>query len=293
LDAAVINHEFEAAKNRKAFLYTAMVCGVFLLFAIFYTWPMQVPPTPTVVDLIDVNLGNEQEGMGDVQPLVKGERAPDNQSVASRQSARKVREEPSQNIQADESDNKDAAPVVKTEKKNETAKIENKRSVTTASKNVHPSPVVNPNPAPPKPKIPLYKGGNGNGGNGATEDNGYRNQGYKPGNGDAGSPDGSPDAYGNSPGGKSGFSVVRGLSGRRPIHFPNMQGDFNENAKVYVDIKVNAAGTVTSAVIAKGTTTSNSQLRSIAIEKATQLKFPPAQSDIESGTILFNFVLKS
>lgn len=293
MDAALINHEFEAAKNRKAFLYTAMVCGVFLLFAIFYTWPMQVPPTPTVMDLIDVNLGNEQEGMGDVQPLVKGERAPDNQSVASRQSARKVREEPSQNIQADESDNKDAAPVVKTEKKNVTAKIENKRSVTTASKNVHPSPVVNPNPAPPKPKIPLYKGGNGNGGNGATEDNGYRNQGYKPGNGDAGSPDGSPDAYGNSPGGKSGFSVVRGLSGRRPIHFPNMQGDFNENAKVYVDIKVNAAGTVTSAVIAKGTTTSNSQLRSIAIEKATQLKFPPAQSDIESGTILFNFVLKS
>jgi len=293
LDAAVINHEFEAAKNRKAFLYTAMVCGVFLIFAIFYTWQMQVPPKPVVMDLIDVNLGNEQEGMGDVQPLVKGERAPDNQSVASRQSARKVREEPSQNIQADESDNKEAAPVVKTEKKNETAKIENKRSVTTASKNVHPSPVVNPNPAPPKPKIPLYKGGNGSGGNGATEDNGYRNQGYKPGNGDAGSPDGSPDAYGNSPGGKSGFSVVRGLSGRRPIHFPNMQGDFNENAKVYVDIKVNAAGAVTSAVVAKGTTTSNSQLRSIAIEKARQLKFPPAQSDIESGTILFNFVLKS
>lgn len=254
---------------------------------------MIVPPTPTVMDLIDVNLGNEVEGMGSVQPLVKGERAPDNQSVASHQSARKVREEPSQNIKADENDNKDAAPVVKTEKKNDNAKIVNKESVTTASKNIHPSPVVNPNPAPRKPKIPLYKGGTGNGGNGAAEDNGYRNQGYKPGNGDAGSPDGSPDAYGDSPGGKSGFSVVRGLSGRRPVHFPNMQGDFNENAKVYVDIKVNAAGTVTSAVVAKGTTTSNSQLRSIAIEKAKQLKFPPAQNDIESGTILFNFVLKS
>ena len=293
MEAAYINHSFEAEKNRKALMYTILVCGLFLIFAIFYTWPMMIPPTPTVTDLIDVNLGNEVEGMGNVQPLVKGERAPDNQSVASRQSARKVREEPSQNIQADESNNKDAAPVVKTEKKNETAKIENKPSVTTASKNVHPSPVVNPNPAPPKPKIPLYKGGNGTGGNGAAEDNGYRNQGYKPGNGDAGSPDGSPDAYGNSPGGKSGFSVVRGLSGRRPIHFPNMQGDFNENAKVYVDIKVNAAGTVTSAVVAKGTTTSNSELRSIAIEKAKQLKFPAAQSDIESGTILFNFVLKS
>lgn len=254
---------------------------------------MQVPPVPVSLDLIDVNLGNEQEGMGDVQPLVKGERAPDNQSVASHQSAQKAQEAPSQNIQADENNDEAAAPVVKTENKKETAKELNKDNSVKASKNINPSPVVNPNPAPPKPKVPLYKGGTGTGGNGATEDNGYRNQGYKPGNGDAGSPDGKPDAYGNSPGGRSGVSVVRGLSGRRPIHFPNMQDDFNENAKVYVDIKVDASGKVTSAGIAKGTTTSNSTLRSIALEKAKQLKFPPAESDIESGTILFHFVLKS
>ena len=293
MEARAINHEFEAAKNRKALTYTAIICGLFLLVAFFYTWPLQVPPPHTVIDLIEINLGNEQEGMGDIQPLVKGDRAPDNQSVASNQSARKASEEPSQNIQADESNNVDAAPVVKSEKKNDKAKIVNKEVATKATKNINPSPVVNPNPAPPKPKIPLYKGGTGTGGNGATEDNGYRNQGYKPGNGDAGSPDGKPDAYGNSPGGRSGVSVIRGLSGRRPIHFPNMQDDFNENAKVYVNIKVNAAGTVTSAAIAKGTTTSNSSLRNIAIQKAKQLKFTGSQSDVESGTIRFNFVLKS
>ncbi|HET7118862.1 MAG TPA: hypothetical protein VFI29_20390, partial [Hanamia sp.] len=256
-------------------------------------WQTQIPQIPPTLDLIAINLGNEQEGMGDVQPMVKGERAPDNQSVASHQSARRVHEEPSQNIKADETPDETAAPVVKSEKKNEKAKIENKEATTRASKNIHPSPIVNPNPAPPKPKIPLYKGGNGTGGNGATEDNGYRNQGYKPGNGDAGSPNGNPDSYGNSPTGRSGVSVVRGLSGRRPIHFPNMQGDFNENAKVYVDIQVNAAGKVTSAVVSRGTTTSNPSLRNTAIEKAKELKFPPAQSDIESGTILFIFVLKS
>lgn len=293
MEATYINHSFEAEKNRKALTYTLLICGLLLIFAIFYTWPMIIPPTPTVTDLIDINLGNEVEGMGTVQPLVKGERAPDNQSVASHQSARKVLEEPSQNINADESGDKDAAPVVKNEKKNETAKIINKEPVKTASKTINPSPVVNPNPAPKKPKIPLYKGGTGTGGNGATEDNGYRNQGYKPGNGDAGSPNGSPDAYGNSPGGKSGFSVIRGLSGRRPVHFPNMQGDFNENAKVYVDIQVNGSGTVTSAVISRGTTTSNPSLRSTAIEKAKQLKFPSSQNPVENGTILFNFVLKS
>jgi TonB family protein len=72
-----------------------------------------------------------------------------------------------------------------------------------------------------------------------------------------------------------------------------MQGDFNENAKVYVDIQVNSSGKVTSAIVSRGTTTSNSSLRNTAIEKAKELKFPPAQSDLESGTILFIFVLKS
>jgi outer membrane biosynthesis protein TonB len=293
LNAGAINHSFEAEKNRKAFLYTIIICGLFLLLAIFYTWKIQSPPPPSTLDLIEINLGNEQEGLGDVQPLVKGERAPDNQSVASQHSVRKAADQPSQNIQADENNTDEtSAPVVKTEKKNEKAQIENKESTTKASKNINPSPVVNPNPAPPQPKS-LYKGGTGNGGNGATEDNGYRNQGYKPGNGDAGSPDGKPDSYGNSPGGRSGVSVVRGLSGRKPIHFPNMQGDFNENAKVYVDINVDASGKVTSAVISRGTTTSNTTLRNIAIEKAKQLKFPAAQNDIESGTILFVFVLKS
>ena len=294
MDSRVINHSFESEKNRKAFFYTSCICGIFLIIAIFYTWPLQVPPIPVVLDLIDVNLGNEQEGMGDVQPLVKGERAPDNQSVQSHQKASRVTENPSRNVPADENnDDKEAAPVVKAEKPKEDAKDINKTTAIKTSKNINPSPVINPNPAPPKPKLPLYKGANGAGGNGATEDNGYRNQGYKPGNGDAGSPDGKPDAYGNSPGGRSGVSVVRGLSGRRPIHFPSMQDDFNENAKVYVDIKVDGSGKVTDAGIARGTTTSNSSLRNIAIQKAKELKFPSSQNDVESGTILFVFVLKS
>jgi len=294
MESRVINHSFESEKNRKAFFYTSCICGIFLIIAIFYTWPLQVPPIPVVLDLIDVNLGNEQEGMGDVQPLVKGERAPDNQSVQSHQKASRVTENPSRSVPADENnDDKEAAPVVKAEKPKEDAKDINKTTAIKTSKNINPSPVINPNPAPPKPKLPLYKGANGAGGNGATEDNGYRNQGYKPGNGDAGSPDGKPDAYGNSPGGRSGVSVVRGLSGRRPIHFPSMQDEFNENAKVYVDIKVDGNGKVTDAGIARGTTTSNSSLRSIALQKAKELKFPSSQNDVESGTILFVFVLKS
>lgn len=283
-------HQFESEKNKKALLYTAIVCALFLIFAFLYTWKMYKPEAPAVQDLIEINLGNEQEGLGDVQPLVPGEKAPDDQSVSSAQSGMKVDEAPSQHINADDNGDENAAPVVKTEKPNKDARDVNKNSTAKSTKNVNPSPVVNPNPAPPKPKN-VYKGGTGTGGNGADEDNNYRNQGMKEGNGDAGSPDGKPDSYGNSPGGRSGVSVSKGFSGRRPIHFPNMQGDFNENARVYVDIKVSASGTVTSASIAKGTTTANSSLRSIALQKAKELKFPSSSRDIETGTILFLFKL--
>jgi len=284
---------FEIKKNTKAFSYTALICGVFLLIAILYTWPLQIPPVPVAQDLIEINLGNEIEGMGTVQPLVKGDPAPDVKTYNTPTKTSVAANEPTRDIQADEQDDADAAPVTKPLKTKDDARDIAKESNNKPIKTASVVAPVNPTPAPPKLKLPLYKGGNGPGGNGAAQDNGYRNQGNKTGNGDAGSPDGKPDSYGNSPGGRSGVSVIRGLSGRRPTHFPSMQDDFNENAKIYVDIKVNSAGAVTSAAIARGTTTANSSLRSIALEKARQLKFPPSPNDEESGTILFNFILKS
>ncbi len=233
------------------------------------------------------------EGSGEVQPLVKGGPAPEVEQAKPSAKASPVKEDPAEDIKAEDDDDPEAAPLNKPVKPRPESKTAANDVAVKASKSAVSTPVVNPTPAPSKPKLPLYKGGNGTGGNGAAQDNGYRNQGYQTGNGDAGSPDGKADSYGNSPGGRSGVSVVRGLSGRRPTSFPSMQDDFNENAKVYVDIKVNAAGAVTSATISKGTTTSNASLRSIAIQKAKQLKFPTSDNEVEAGTILFNFILKS
>ncbi|MBA2762464.1 MAG: hypothetical protein H0U39_11000 [Segetibacter sp.] len=284
---------FEIQKNTKALSYTAIICAIILAIAIFYTWPLQFTPKAVVQDLIEINLGNEFEGMGDIQPLVKGDPAPEVQQVNNVAKSSPARDEPAKDIQPDEDDDPEAAPLTKPIKPKPEEKNTAKETFTKPQKNTTPTPIVNTKPAPPKLKVPLYKGGAGTGGNGAAQDNGYRNQGYKTGAGDAGSPDGKPDSYGSSPGGRSGVSVVRGLSGRRPTRFPSMQDEFNENAKVYVDIKVNASGTVTSALIAKGTTTSNATLRSIALQKARQLKFPSSQNETEAGTILFNFILKS
>ena len=65
-----------------------------------------------------------------------------------------------------------------------------------------------------------------------------------------------------------------------------------KHAKNHI-MKVDGNGKVVSAKIALKTTTTNRTIKNIAIEKAKQLKFPASQNDIESGTILFNFVLKS
>src|SRR4051794_12254565 len=104
---------FEVRKNTKAATYTAIICGLFLIIAILYTWPLQIPPMPTVQDLIEINLGNEKEGLGSVQPLVKGNPAPDVQSSNATMQNSKARQESAKDIQADEKDDADAAPVTK------------------------------------------------------------------------------------------------------------------------------------------------------------------------------------
>src|SRR5438046_2607647 len=113
---------FEIKKNTKAFSYTVLICGLLLAIAFFYTWPLSMPPMPAIQDLIEINLGNEQEGMGDVQPLVKGDPAPDVPQPQSIKSAA-VHDEPSKDIKADEEDDKEAAPVTKPLKPKETKVI--------------------------------------------------------------------------------------------------------------------------------------------------------------------------
>ncbi|MFZ4057745.1 MAG: hypothetical protein ACOYKE_06380, partial [Ferruginibacter sp.] len=270
--------------------YTAIICGTLLLLAIFIQWPLTKPTPPLVEDLIEVNLGNEMEGDGEIQPLRKGEMSqvpetPQNGDAGSTVSTASTNE----TIEPDEKEDKDAAPVnkpeiVKSPKPNITP-------VKQPVKNNTPTPVANPTPKPQKPKY-AYKGpGTGNGNN-ATTDNGYQNQGNKPGqNGDKGVPTGKPDSYGNTPGGKSGVTVERGA---RPLNLGQLkfEDDFNENAKVTVDVKYNSAGSFVSCSIAKSTTTDATILR-LARKKAAELKFPATNGEGGVTTILFNFKVQN
>lgn len=283
---------FEAEKKRKAFTYTAIIVAVMLLLAFFITWPILQPPRPLVEDLIEINLGNNKEGFGAVQPLIKGQMGPSQEVTAKQAKAAPAPEPPAKDIQPDPIEDKDAEPVTKLEKVVPKAITIAKEPVTKPVKTVNPAPaVVMPAPKPQKPKATYNGTGNGKG-NGATEDNGYTYQGNKPGGkGDAGDASGKPDSYGNSPGGGSGVTVTRGV---RPLNLGTLrfEDDFTENAKVYLDVKYNSAGTYTGSSISKGTTTFNPNITGIAKRKAAGLKFP-SSGDGGVSTILFNFKVQN
>jgi hypothetical protein len=222
--------------------------------------------------------------------------APSNQPQYSPPKTSAVAAEDTRDVETDDSE--EEAPVVKKPevKKPNATKIPEKE-VAAKPTNKPAVPVTNPAPAPPKPKA-VFKGvaGTGTGGNEADSYKKGGNQGIAGGVGDQGKPGGDPNSTnyeGSGGSGKSGVSISRGLTGRRIASTPSFEDDFNENAKVALDIRIDAAGRVVSAVYQpRGSTTSNSNLKAIAVRKAMQLKFT-AGSEEQVGTIIFNFRLKS
>lgn len=302
---------FEREKNIKAASYTFMVCAMLFIIFFFARWTLPQIAPPVMEEGIEVNLGNSDEGKGDVAPQIPGEpaAAKEESFTPPAKAASQPPVAQQENIQGDENEtdespvvNKDPKPVVR---KNIPTPVPAKPQVKNppvvhtmpVKVNATTQPVANPTPAPPHPKA-IYKGGtsNGPGGNGADTYNGVRNQGIAGGHGDQGNPNGNPnaDSYkGNASRGNSGVRIRSGLSGRSFKRLPSFEDDFNENAKVAVDIKVDKEGNVISATVnPRGTTTTNGTIRSIATRKAMQLKLNAGDEDEQTGTILFDFKLK-
>ncbi|MGL6268254.1 MAG: hypothetical protein ACRC2O_10005, partial [Chitinophagaceae bacterium] len=273
---------------------------LFLFFII--SWTIPPPPVQPEEEGIEVNLGNSDIGFGEIQPLIPDPPAAEDQQVNTPPKTQITQAEEAKEVETNDQDKE--APDVSLPKpikpKAESPNIPKKENVAPA-KNTNPKPVVveNPKPAPPKPKY-IYKGGDGTGkgGNNADGWNNSQGQGVAGGKGDQGKINGNPnsDSYNGSGGsGKSGVSISKGLQGRRITKLPSFEDEFNENAKVAVDIKVDKNGSVLSATYQpRGSTTSDAGMREIALRKARQLKFSPNPegSDTELGTIIFNFRLK-
>ncbi len=287
---------FEAQKNIKASGYTLMVCVLLLIILLFVKWTLPSIPPPPDEEGIEVNLGNSEQGLGEDQPFLPGKPAPaDEQSYTPP----KQTNAPVEEVKDFETDDKDEeAPVIRKPavvKPNATKVPEKEVEKSNPVKN--PAPVKEPPaPAPPKPKA-VFRGVNGTGTGGNEADN-YKkggNEGIAGGRGDQGAPGGNPDSdnYKGGGNGNSGVAKLRGLTGRSIVRTPSFEDDFNENAKVAVDIRIDAGGNVIAAEYQpRGSTTSDANLKAIALRKAKQVKFN-AGSDESSGTLQFNFRLKS
>lgn len=289
-----MTHTFEREKNIKAATYTGIVCLLMIIVFFFAKWTLPQVPQPNFEEGIEVNLGNSDEGIGDVAPQVPGDAARDQEEMSAAPATASAATQ-EQVIESDEYEDDDAPVVNRPEKKIAKATPISKPVETTRKPVADAKPATNPVPAPPRPKA-VYKGGtSGTGGNNADSYNGVNNQGIAGGRGDQGSANGNPnsDSYkGNAASGSSGVSIKTGLSGRRFTKLPSFTDDFNENARVAVDIRVDKNGNVLSAnVNPRGTTTTNGNIRSIATRKALQLKLNPGD-DEQSGTILFDFKLR-
>ena len=270
---------FEKEKNIKAGLITALICLLLFFIFFFLNWELPQIPTPSFGEGIEVNLGNSETGLGTEAPQLPGEAATETDNTKSTPPAQVEATKP---IQTDANETNEAAAVVtKTVKKQNT--------------------ITPPVQAPPKPKA-VFGGGASTttSGNNADSYNGKTDQGIAGGKGDQGKINGNPnsDSYtgngGNGTGGPAGagggVSIRSGLDGRRIAKLPSFEDDFNENAKVAVDIVVDNNGQVTSATVnPRGTTTTNASIRNIAIKKAKTLRLNAGNDPEQKGTIVFSF----
>lgn len=282
----------ERDKNIKASGYTIVVLAVVITLLLIISWKTPPIQEPLLDEGIEVNLGNSETGLGDIPPMIPGDPAPEISEKAA--ATPKSSQPPPQELTSEEESNDpDAVDVPR------------KPAITTPK----PKPVTNqtvptpkpkaeaPAPPAPKPKATMgsYSGGTGTGGNSQDAFNNVRNQGIAGGQGDQGKPNGNinSDNYdGNGGTGKSGVAITKGLSGRRITTFPSFEDDFNENAKIAMNLRVDESGRVISAEYsAAGSTSSNGKLKEIAKRKALQLKFNPGEAE-SLGTVVFNFKLK-
>jgi len=270
---ATMSASFESEKNKKAAAYTALILGAMLLIAFLVSWTHQHTPPPIIGELIEINLGNNAEGYGEVQPLIKGEKAPASEQ-AEQPKAAAVKSQVVEDTKTDDLSDKESAPVTKQVK-------------TTVKVNTPAPPVVTPVPKPQKPKIAGYDGPKGGTGNGATEDNGYKYQGNNPnGKGDAGNPTGKPDSYGNTPGGRTGgLKVSKG--DRKIINNYIFMGDLPK-ATIHAIIKVSPEGRGTFVTFDKLSTSTESRYANAIRTYLPNIQFDKAGHE-SIVTVPFNF----
>ena len=277
---------FEKEKNTKAGIITAAVAAFILLLAFFIKWQLPAAPPPPVDEGIEINLGSSDAGFGSDQPQLPGDPAPAQQVAYTPPQPAPA---PAESVRDVETDDKASdAPVITkpTNPKPDATRLD------AESKSVKPTPTTQPvaaTPTPPKPKAVLGRtvGGSGSGGNGASTYERGGNQGTAGGTGDGGRPGGNPNGT-NYTGTPKNF-------GMKVLSIPSQsfEDDFNQNAKIAVEIQVDESGKITSAALtSKGSTgTATSEMKATALRLARQLKMGSFEGG-QKGIVVFDFKVR-
>jgi hypothetical protein len=283
-NALSMSATFERQKNTQALLYTAGITVLILL--LFFIIKMSIPKNdvPVVEEFMEVNLGSGDVGSGNDQPQLPGDPAPAQQVSYTPPQPTAANEESVRDVP--ENNSHDAPPVIKPAVSKPNATKINAESKVVKTNNTTPEPVATP--APPRPRAVMGRtmGGNGNGGNGADSYKPGTGEGVAGGTGDQGRPGGDPNGrnYNGSP---RSFGV-------KVLSIPNQtfEDDFNQNAKVAMDVVVDDNGKVTAATFQpRGSTTSDRKYVDIARRSAFQLKLGSVDGG-QKGTVIFNFKVR-
>lgn len=277
---------FETEKNRKAALLTLGIAVILTLLFFWVKWQLPVVDPPILTEELEVNLGSGDEGFGSDQPMLPGEPAPAAEPAYTPPQATPARAEAAKDIETDDRPTNDAValprPATPTPKATQIA--ENSKPVNNPVPAAQ--PVVNNNPPRPKAVLGRTVGGNGNGGNGADTYKAGGSEGIAGSTGDQGQPGGDPNGR-TYDGPRKNFGV-RVLQ----ITDQSFEDDFNENAKVAMDVEADASGKVINATFQpRGSTTSSRNHIDIARRRAFQLKLGTSDGG-QKGTVIFNFKVK-
>lgn len=267
----MITNSFESTANKKALLYTLIICITVLLLFWLIKWKSVAPSAPIIQDLMEINLGNEEEGLGDVQPLIKGNPTPPengNNSAAAGSN--------DNTAESDENADENTASIVKPSKEPDRTPAK--------------TPIANSETKKEQKAKFTYNGNNaGANGNNADEDNGYKYQGNNPnGKGDKGDPNGNKDSYGTQPGGNSPSPRVT-KGNRKIVKTYSFPGEL-ERATIYAKVKVSPSGQGTFIDFDKGSTSRNQAYAKSIKNYLSHIQFD--KSDEESiVTVQFIFTV--
>jgi hypothetical protein len=245
----------QSEENKKALIYTTIICTALLLLFILIRWNTNPPPEIVIQDQIEINLGNEEEGFGQEQPLIKG--SPTSEVEKSTPSPSTA--DDNSNVTPDDNAEENAAVITKTE--NKTTKT-NLPKVTTPTKTNN-----------TKPKL-TYQGPNtGKNGNNADVDNGFTSQGNNPkGAGDLGSPNGTPKV----------IPINKAML--KNYKFEDELG----SEKIYARIKVSTSGVGSFIKIEKKSTSFDAKYKNAIINCLPKIPFE-AGSQASEVVIIFDF----